>query len=165
MDILARVFLNMDSREPNPARVAILSRRQIYVSAFANWSFVLTNLIALWQVGIEVTFAIENRVGRYSTMRCEAGSNSQFDYTAIEDRKDARHPHADRADVFVRTCAERRRASAEQFRAGQEMGMDFESNHRFICFTIHRKYTSDRGCPRLECSCTLERVARAQNCF
>src|ERR1700685_3026931 len=113
----------MDSREPHPARVAILSRRQIDIATFAYWSFILTNLIALRQVRIEVTFAIENRVGRYSTMRCETGSNSQFDHATIEDRKDARHPHADRADVFVRTCAERRRASAEQFRAGQEMGV------------------------------------------
>src|SRR3984957_17639508 len=117
MDILARVFLNMDSREPNPARVAILSRRQIYVSAFANWSFVLTNLIALWQIGIEVSFAIENRVGCYTTMRCDPGPNSQFPRSAIEDRQHPRQPHADRADVFFWPGAERRRASAEKFRA------------------------------------------------
>src|ERR1700722_17751429 len=152
MDILARVFLNMDSREPNPARVAILSRRQIYVSAFANWSFVLTNLIALWQVGIEVTFAIENRVGRYTTMRCESGSNSQFHCAVIEYRQNARHPHAHRADVFIWPRAEGRRASAEQFRAGQKMGMDFESNHRLVCFTIHCGDPLDRGGRRLECS-------------
>src|SRR5258708_738833 len=108
----------MDSCKSYSARVSMLSRRQIYVSTFADWSFVLTNLVSLGQVGIEVTFAIENRVGRYSTMRREPGSNSQFDYAAIEDRKDARHPHTDRADVFIWTGAEGGRASAEQFRAG-----------------------------------------------
>src|ERR1700724_1093625 len=101
MDILACVFFDMDSREPHSARVTILSWRQIYVSAFAYGSFVLTNLIALRQVGIEVTFAIENRVGRYTTMRREPGSNSQFHRAAIQDGQNARHPHAHRADVFV----------------------------------------------------------------
>src|SRR6202795_2173430 len=117
MDIFARVFLDMDSREPHSARISVLSRRQIYVSALANWSFVLTNLIALWQVGIEVTFAIKNRVGRYTTMRGQPGSNSQFHRPAIQDGQNARHSHTHRADVFIWPRAEGRRASAEKFRA------------------------------------------------
>src|ERR1700678_2234739 len=165
MDILARVFFDMDSRESHSARVAIRGRRQIDIATFADRSFVLTNLITLGQVGIEIAFAIENRVRRDSTMRGQSSSNSQFDRSAIEYRQDTRHPHAYRTDVLVRTGAEGGRASAEKLRVGQQMSVDFESNHGFVCFAIHCDVTSDRDSARLECSCALERVARAQDCF
>src|ERR1700691_2192131 len=129
----------MDSRESYSARVAILGRRQVDIATFADGSFVLTNLVALRQVWIEVAFAIENRVGRDSTMRREPGSNSQFDDATVQDRQDTRHAHTYRADVLIGSGAELRRASAENFRAGQKMGVDFESDYRFVCFRIHRK--------------------------
>src|SRR5580704_15899431 len=129
MNILARIFLDMDSREPHPACVAILFRRQIDIATFAYRSFVLTNLIALREVGIEIALSIENRVGSDSTMRGESRSNSQFDHAAIEHGQHARHPHADRTDVLVRARAEGRRASAKNFGAGQEMCVDLKSNH------------------------------------
>ena len=67
----------------------------------------------------------------------EAGANREFDGVAIEDRQHARHPHADRADVLVGPGAEGRGASAEQLRVGQQMGMYFESDYRFVCFGCH----------------------------
>ena len=60
MNIFARVLFDMDSREADSARLTILSRRNIDISAFADRSLVLTNLIALWQVGIEIALSVKN---------------------------------------------------------------------------------------------------------
>src|SRR6202158_734966 len=155
----------MDSREPDSARFAITICRQIDIATFANRSLVLTNLITLRQVGIEIALAIENRIRSECTMRPKPGANSQFHYPPVENRQHTRHAHANRTDVRVGLRAELRRASAEKFRAGHKMSVDFESTHRFVCFPIHRWHPLNRSRAGFTCAAAFEGVARAQDSF
>ena len=138
MDVFAGVFLEMDSRQAHALGLAALER-DLDIAALADRRFVLADLIALRQVGIEVAFAIENRFARDLAVRRESRAHREFDRLAIEHRQHARHPHASRADVFVGLRAECRRASAEHFRFGREMRVDFEADNRFVFFLVHHK--------------------------
>src|SRR5271167_2385482 len=70
-------------------------------------------------------------------MRRDTHANSQFDGMAVEDRQDARHRHADWADVFIGAAREGGRAPAEKFGFGQQMSMDFESDYSFVRISRH----------------------------
>ncbi len=58
MNILAGILFHVDAHQANPAAITIAEN--IDISAAAYRGLVLTNLVALGQVGIEVALAVEN---------------------------------------------------------------------------------------------------------
>ena len=88
-------------------------REDVEVAVYAEGLFVLRDLVALRQVGIEIIFAGENAHAVYLAVRGEARLNGEIDDPLVEHGQRAGQAHADRARVAVRVCAELGRAAAE----------------------------------------------------
>jgi hypothetical protein len=58
VNILAGILFHVDAHQANPATITIAEN--IDISAAAYRGLVLTNLVALGQVGIEVAFTIKD---------------------------------------------------------------------------------------------------------
>ena len=108
VDVLARVFLEVDAGEPDLADRSV-GLRHGHRAADADGQFELRHLKALGQVGIEVVLAHR---------------------AAIERRKRAGKTEAHRAHLGIGRCSEGRRAAAEDLAPGEELGVDLEADHR-----------------------------------
>lgn len=90
--------------------------------------FVLADLIALRQIGIEIVFAMKKRTAADVAVERECGFEDEDDGGVVNDRQGAWESGADRADAGVDFAAERVRAAAEHFGFGEEFGMDLHAH-------------------------------------
>ncbi len=110
---LARVFLEVNARDAD-AREPV-GGCELHQACAGERLFVLRNLIALGQIGIEVILARENRRRVDPAAERQRGANREVDRTAVQYRQRARKSEADGTDVRVRRRAERCAAAAEDF--------------------------------------------------
>src|SRR5690606_1438141 len=75
---------------------------------------VLRDLVALWQIRIEIVFAVEDRLQVDLRLKAEAGANSLAHALFVDDRQHAGHGGVDEADVRIRLSTERSRGAGEQ---------------------------------------------------
>ena len=94
--------------------------------------FILRNLVAFGEVGIEIVFARETRMIMYGTIQRQRGANPHFDRSFVEHRQGTRKSEADRAGIRVGLVTEARGTTAEYLRPGQQLGVDFQPDHRLI---------------------------------
>jgi hypothetical protein len=104
----------------------------IKVAVFSERQFVLRNLVALGEVGIEIVLAGEARALVHGAVERERGAHGHFDGALIENGKCAGEAEADGANVGVRRIAEARRAAAENLRFGEELNVDLEANDSLV---------------------------------
>jgi hypothetical protein len=93
---------------------------------------VLGNLVALGRVGIKVVLAREARTRVDGAIERQRRLHRHRHSFAIEHRKRARQPQANRTGVRVRRIAEARRARAEDLRLSEELDVHFQSDHRLV---------------------------------
>ena len=135
VNVFASIFFHMDAGQSNAFGDPV--RSDIDVAVGADRELVLADLIAFRQIGIKVIFSRQTARASDFTVRRKSRPNREFHRFLVQNRQDAREPHAHRTSVLVRGLAELGRAAAEDFRFGQELGVNFETNHGFI---VHRSY-------------------------
>ncbi len=65
-------------------------------------------------------------------IQCKRGAHSHFDGALVEDGQSAWQAEADRADIGVWRVAEAGGTTAEDFRPGEELDVDFEADDRLV---------------------------------
>ncbi len=94
--------------------------------------FVLGDLVALGQIGIEIVFAGEPRMLVDRAIEGKRGAHGHLDGALVQNGKRARKAEADGADVSVRRIAEPRGAAAEDLRFGEELDVDFKTDDGLV---------------------------------
>ena len=96
------------------------------VPVFANRLVILGNLIALWQIGIEIVFSREDRHGLHRAVEREGGARRELDGVGIQDRQRAGQREAYRAGVAIGRCSILRGAP-ERVQPDQEAALAVQS--------------------------------------
>jgi hypothetical protein len=109
-----------------------LADEELDRSALDHRRFVLADLVALGQVGIEVVLAREDRKRRDRGADREAEADGPLDRAAIGDRQGAGQGEVDRRRLGVGRGAERGRGAAEDLRAGRELGVGLDADHDLV---------------------------------
>ena len=145
--IFGGVFLDVETRDTDAFFNA--GDFDFDVADGGEWELELGNLISLGKVGVEIIFAGEARMFVNGAVEGEGCAGRHLDDALVQDRQRAGQAEADRAGVGVGSVAEARGAGAEDFRFGQELGVDFEAddglvlgqhlrrNRRFRCTFSH----------------------------
>jgi len=89
-------------------------------------------LVALGKIGVEIILAGEARMLVHGAIESEGGEGGHFDDSLVQYEQRAGKAEADRADIAVRRVTEARGAGAEDFGVGEELDVDFQSDHRFV---------------------------------
>jgi hypothetical protein len=150
VDVLARVLLHVDAGQPDAPGLAVDD--DLDLAARADRLLVHADLVALRQVRVEVVLAGEARTRRDAASGGQPGADRELDDAAVQHRQHARHAEAHRADVDVGRCTERGRAAAEDLRAGEQLGMHLEADHRLEPVLRPRHGSGLRRCQSLACS-------------
>src|SRR6185295_4846096 len=99
-DRLAGILLHVNAEDAHASDAAAGGQRAIE----------LRNLVALRQVGVEVVLARENRALVHGAAGGDGGADGQLDGAFVQNGQRARIAETDRADLRVRSGAERGRA-------------------------------------------------------
>jgi len=127
---LAGILFHVDAGNPDAAGLSVDD--QIYRALQGQRSLVLGDLIALRKVRIEVVLAREDGLALDLTAQRERRLDREVDGLAVQHRQRARQPETHRARLRVGWRAERRRAPAEDLRAGQQVGVDLKPDDSFV---------------------------------
>ena len=130
----------------------------------ASGIVVLADLVALREVGIEVVLAVEDRPRDDLALERPGDHQRELDRPLVGHRQRARMPEAHRARMDVGLVAERQPATAEHLRAGRELDVDLEPDHRLVpvALRVHR-WSPDSGWAGVEADCLLERERRVEH--
>ena len=94
--------------------------------------FVLRDLIALGEVRVEVVFPGKTRAFLNRTIQGERGAHGHFHGALVQHGESSRQTKAHRADVGIRRVAKAGGAAAEDFRLGQELDVDFQTDDGLV---------------------------------
>src|SRR5690606_25454753 len=124
---------------------------------------VLGNLIALWQVGIEVVLACELRDWLNGTVEGQRRGDGRIDGGGIQHRERSGQTEADGTGLAVGRRAERRAAATENLGAGRKLGVHLEADDGFEGLGGRRRRWGRRGhgayCSRRDCPPHAQRFA------
>ena len=90
--------------------------------------FVLADLIALREVGIEIVLPVEHRFEIDLRVEPEAGAHRLPDALLVDDRQHPRHRRVDQRHVGIRLAAEFGGGAGEQLGLRRYLGMDFQAD-------------------------------------
>ena len=91
--------------------------------------FILADLIAGGQIGIEVVLPVEPADHVDMRVQPKAGPHRLRDAFGIDDRQHAGERRIDEADLAVGLRPKRRRRAAEQFCVADNLGVDLQADH------------------------------------
>ncbi len=97
-----------------------------------QWLVILRNLVALGQVRIKIIFPRKDGNFIDPTLQGHSRQRREFHGFAIQNGQSSRKSQTNRAHISIWRIAKARRARAEDFRRGQQLNVDFESNNRLI---------------------------------
>src|SRR5581483_648792 len=86
----------------------------------------------LGQVGVKIILAREHDLARDLAVRRQSGPDRELDDFFVEHRQDAGKAGAHRAGVVIGRRAEAGRAAAEDFRLGENLGVDFQADDGLV---------------------------------
>ncbi len=130
----AGILFEVRPPDTDALRLAAPLRHNINVAIGAERQFILGNLVAFGQVGVEIVFAGKDVVGVDGAVEGLPDHNRVFDGPAVDDRQRPRQPQADRTDVRVRRYPEKFGATAAKHLAGgTQFDMDFHADDRLVC--------------------------------
>ena len=89
----------------------------------------LGNLVALRQIGIEIVFAVEDRIPIDLRLDAEPGPHRLFDGFFVDHRQHPRHRRIDQRDLRVGCGAKAGGGAGKQFCLGDHLGMNLEPDH------------------------------------
>ena len=114
MERFAGVLFKVETLDPDLAAGAVL---QIDGDlALANDRlFVLADLIALGQIGIEIILAVKNAEQIDLGVQAKAGLDRLFNTIFVDHGQHPGHGGINQRDMFIGACPERRRRAGKQF--------------------------------------------------
>ena len=148
MNVFAGVFLEVESRNTDRLRAPLdgmtglvtLGGHDLEFTVGRERLIVLRDLIALWQVRIEVVLARKDRLVIDLQTKREGRARAELDGAAIQHRQRSRQAKTGRTRVRVRLVAKTRSAAAEDLRFRAQLRMNLETDN---CFPGHLR----RPCP------------------
>ena len=141
VEIFRCVFFQVKPRDANPFLGA--ANFDFQPATGSEGQFVLRDLVALGQIGVEIVFSGEARMFVDRAIQGERGTHGHFDGALVHDGESSRQAEAHRADVGVRRIAEPRRAAAKDLRSGEQLDVDFQADDRLV-FREH--FRRQRSC-------------------
>jgi len=132
MGEFAGVFLQVSA--PHADALCPLAGADIQVSVFRQRLFILRNLVALGQIGIEVILAREDAGLSHLAVQRQGGLDGQRHRVLVDHRERARHPQAHLAHRRVRQGLGviHNSAGTEHLGARRQLHMHFQPNVSFI---------------------------------
>ena len=136
MGVLARILLEMDSRELNSRLLSI--QQEVYLPAKAQRLVVLRYLVALRQIRIVVILAVELGKLPHLAAAGEHCAKGLLNRLPVGIGQSAGPAETDRADIGIGLRPEPVLAAAEHLRPGVQLDMDLESNYHLIGRVLER---------------------------
>src|SRR4051812_41530411 len=130
-----------------PDDLLAVRRRNAQFAAAAEWLFVLADLVALRQIGIEVVLAREDRVLRDLAAEREAELDRVLDRPLVRHGQRSRMRQADGAGARVLRRAVLELAPAEHLGSSLEVRVPLEADARFVLRQRPRASPSPRAVP------------------
>jgi hypothetical protein len=158
VDRFAGVLLEMGARQVDAMRH--FADEEIKRAALHHRRFVLADLVALGQVGIEVVLAREDRHRRDRRADGEAEANRALDGTAVGHGQGAGQRQVDGRGLRVRRRAEGGRGAAEDLRSGRQLGMRLDADHDLVAADKRRRCSGRHA----RCAPAQAAVAGARRC-
>ena len=91
----------------------------------------LRNLIALWQIRVEIVLAIKGRLQVNLCLEAQSGAHCLLNTELIDNRQHSGHRRVNERHVGVWLCAKLRGGPREEFRIRAHLRMDFHPDHEF----------------------------------
>jgi len=126
---LAGVLLHVDA--PDADALPRAADLDLDVTVLSDGQFVLGDLVALGQVGVEIVLTREAALAGDRAAGGERHAQGIVHHGPVEHGQHPRHAQADRAGVGVGRRAELGRTAAENLGSGLELGVNLKTNHRF----------------------------------
>ena len=127
---LAGVFFEVCAGEVHPVRD--IAHHEIDSAALDHRRFVLADLVALGQVGIEIVLAREDRVVRDLRAHRQSEADRALDRTSVHHRQRARQRQIDRRGLGVGCRAELRRRAAEDLAVRRQLSVGLEADDDLV---------------------------------
>ncbi len=142
MQALARVLFHVQPGDADSFCLAIRSGH-VDPSVLGDRLVVLRDLVALGQVGIKIILPGKNRPLAHLAVDGQRGQRGELDGLRVEHRQRAGQSQANGADVGVRRRAKVIGAAAKGLGGGQQLYVNFESDHGLI---LGQDIRGDRSC-------------------
>jgi len=143
VDELARVLLQVDAGDADAPGRAV--HPDVQMAVLRQGQFVLGNLVALGEIGIEIILPGKNRFFIDPAVGGQGHFQGEIHGLAVQDRQSPGHPQADLADLGVGRGSEMGGAAAENLAGGQEFGVDFQPDNRFVCHHLNLSLGKEWG--------------------
>jgi hypothetical protein len=132
----AGVLFEVRAHDADGPRGAALEH-DVDFAAMHDRQFVLADLIALRQVGIEVILAREHRAPCDLAARRKPELDGHRDSCSVQHGQHAGVAEIDEARLAVRCCAVGRRRAGKDLRSRRELRVDLEADHDFVVHAVH----------------------------
>ena len=126
MDELAGIFFHVNAGDADALGLAV--DFDFKMAVCGDGQLVLGNLIAFWQIRVEIVLAGEPARFFYGAMGGQRHFNGVVHHFSVQHRQYAGHAQAHGTGVGVGRRAKSGRTAAENFGLGFELGVDFESD-------------------------------------
>ena len=130
MQALAGVLFEMQPLDADGDGLAVLEIDRHRALA-DHRRFVLADLIALRQIGIEIVLPVENRLEIDLRFQSQAGADRLPHAFLVDHRQHAGHGRIDQRDMAVRRAAELGGRAGKEFRLGRHLRMHFHADDDF----------------------------------
>src|SRR5215212_2233322 len=127
VDRLAGVLLQMQALDADPDGLA-LGQIDRHLALADDRAFVLANLVALRQVGIEIVLPVEHALQVDPRLQPQPGADGLSHAFLVDDRQHARHGGVHERDVAVRLAPESGRRARKQLGLARHLGMDLHAD-------------------------------------
>ena len=125
----AGVFLHVDA--PDADALPRAADLDLDLAVLGDGQFVLGDLVALGQVGVEIVLAREAALAGDGAAGGERHAQGVVHHGPVEHGQHPRHAQADRADVGVGRRTELGRTAAENLGSGLELGVNLKTDDGF----------------------------------
>ena len=126
----ARVLFEMNPHQPDAAgRLAVL---QVDVPALDERLLVLRNLVPLGQVRVKVVFPRKHGVAVDAPVHGKPHPDGVIDRFSVQHGEHSGHAETNGANVRVRLGTELRAAPTKDLGLRQQLGVNFETDDRFV---------------------------------
>ena len=130
MQALARVLFHVQARDADALFFA--ANLDIYMAVLGERLVILRDLVALRQVGIKIVFPRKDGNFIDTALQSHCRQGREFHRLPVQHRQSSRESQAYRAHIGVWRIAKARRTRAKDFRSGQQLYVDFESDDRLV---------------------------------
>ena len=125
----ARIFFHV--RTGHVDGFDFIAHHDVQFTKFHNRVIHLADLIAFWQVGVKIVFAVKNIGLIDGGFQSQAQFDAFFNHRTVHHGQSARHGQVHHRSVGIGIGTKRSGCAAENFRLRVHLDVDFQSNYGF----------------------------------